>query len=154
MRGAATTFRHEFDVRKVSYSPVFWERTMARWLIIVVALLTLPGLARAQEEGQAARDFLSGCEDFAAYTITEDIEDLTPERWTDMVACSAYVRGVGDALIIHQGLGLSPFCLPQSAATLEIVLAWTNYLRANPEQLDNYAISSLFNAIQARWPCS
>jgi len=122
-------------------------------LSILAVLLILPALAWAQEEGQAARYFVQGCEDFITYTVTEDATGLTPEQWTDMVACSAYVRGVGDTLIVHEGLGLSPFCLPPSAATLEIVLAWTNYLRDNPDQLDNYAISSLFNAIQSRWPC-
>ncbi len=125
---------------------------MAR-LLLILAFLALPGTALAQEEGQTARYFYQGCEDFVAYTITEDSTDMTPERWTDMVACSAYVRGVGDTLIIHQGLGLSPMCLPDSSSTLEIVLAWTNYLREIPAQLDNYAISSLFNAIQNRWPC-
>jgi len=64
------------------------------------------------------------------------------------------VRGVGDTVIIHQGLGLSPFCLPPNAATLEIVIAWTNFLRDYPDQMDTYAISSLFNAIQQRWPCA
>ena len=122
-------------------------------LLLIVLLLALPGTALGQEEGQSAQYFYQGCQDFVDYTITEDASDMTPEKWTDMVACSAYVRGVGDTLIIHQGLGLTPFCLPQSAATLEIVLAWTNYLRESPDQIDNYAISSLFNAIQQRWPC-
>ena len=125
---------------------------MAR-LIIVAVLLVLPGLARAQDEGQSARYFFQGCDDFITYTVTEDSAEMTPEKWTDMVACSAYVRGVGDTLIVHEGLGLSPLCLAPSAATLEIVIAWTNYLREFPDQLDNYAISSLFNAIQNRWPC-
>jgi hypothetical protein len=124
------------------------------WLLLIVGLLVLPSFARDQEDGQSAQFFYQGCQDFVDYTITEDASEMTPETWTDMVACSAYVRGVGDTLIIHQSLGLSPFCLPQNAATLEIVIAWTNFLRDFPEQVDNYAISSLFNAIQQRWPCA
>lgn len=122
--------------------------------VLILLILTLPLGAAAQEEGQTASYFYEGCVEFADYVITEDTSEITPDRWTEMVACSSYVRGVGDTIIIHQGLGLTPFCLPQSAATLEIVLAWTNYLRAFPDQMENYAISSLFNAIQHRWPCS
>jgi hypothetical protein len=123
-------------------------------LLLIFALLVLHSLAWGQEEGQSARYFYQGCQDFVDYTITEDAAGMTPEKWTDMVACSAYVRGVGDTLIVYQGLGLSPFCLPQNAATLELVIAWTNFLRDYPDQMDTYAISSLFNAIQQRWPCA
>lgn len=119
---------------------------MSRTSLVVALLIALPGTAMAQDDSTPSSGVFKTADQINSLCLSKKAEDVD--------ACDWYIMAAHDMMKFYGDteMGGDSICLPLGTKAEAVRGTVVAYWR-NPNSLKHSAVSTIYNALAAKYPC-